>query len=696
MATKEAAIRVNLNGGAFLSGLRGLTSETQRAGRAMGRALGEPMSKGFDSAKRSFNNMASNMKRGLATVATLGGAVSLGAFARDAIEMERATGRVAMKLRNMGQAGASVASTILVAKTAGESFQATTQDMLTAYEMLLDDTGDPVFSQRALESVALMKNAMRVTTEQAAGMVGAFADAGMSADVIEKEMLPAVMSLGTKGGFKLDQLTDSAGTMAKVMIANGLASKDGFGMLAGMVNLSDGAGEAEQRINAVGKMLLKLRGGKALEDMGKKLRLPGLKNSTDQIKNMQAILARPGGFKMLQNMFGKSTATAGVFAKLTEPYVKAVEDATTQGVKADAAIELAATAFGKSLEEATRVTTNESKVRDEATRAAEEKGAQFERAIGRMKDAFMDEKFLNAMTRLTTDVLPKVTDAFVKVVDFASEHPVMAAAALPAANIASSFAAGALGSGLKAGWEMLKGKLGGAAAAAAASKAAAMSAETAAQAAARVAGGFGESLLTNSAGSAVGSAVGGATSGTVAGTVAGAGMAATAITAGVVAGVAGIAAMGALGVSTINANDRLDTIDTARKVANGTSGADYADTPELRAAAMRALHEQRKKVSEMGEGNFLFESLVESQGGTSTRQIKAETTKLLDDAIAKLTASMERAAAQQDALAKSANEAAGGVTKLGGAATNVAKPHSTRGPRRAPQPGSGAGNDWGA
>ena len=88
MTTKETGIKLTLSGSGFRSGMRGMVSVVQSAGRAMGKALKQPMNEGIKSAKREMSSMTDELKTGLKTAATLGGAVSFGAMIKSAVDAQ--------------------------------------------------------------------------------------------------------------------------------------------------------------------------------------------------------------------------------------------------------------------------------------------------------------------------------------------------------------------------------------------------------------------------------------------------------------------------------------------------------------------------------------------------------------------------------------------------------------------------------
>src|SRR3990167_3407131 len=88
MATREAGIKVTLKSGAYSAGLDDMKRRTKQAGDEMGRALSVNMKQGLGAATNSMRSMMSSVGGMMRTALTLGGAVSVGALVKDAIQLQ--------------------------------------------------------------------------------------------------------------------------------------------------------------------------------------------------------------------------------------------------------------------------------------------------------------------------------------------------------------------------------------------------------------------------------------------------------------------------------------------------------------------------------------------------------------------------------------------------------------------------------
>ena len=659
MASREASLKVTLRTGAFASGVRSMSDMVSSAGRRMGSSLSGPMSKGFDAAKRSFGDMGRSLKQGAMQVATLGGAVGVGMFVRDAITLEAHAGKVAMQLRHMGGAAGSIEDPLTTAREAGEKFKATTGEMLTAYEMLLAGTGDPVFSKNALESVALMSNAFRMSTEQSTQFVASLQEQGIAAGAIKGEILPALLDLTNRGGVGMEDVAQASGKILGQMAALGLKGKDGFGQIVGMLNITDSQGGAvEERLGGIGKVLLALQQKSFFKDMNKQVGgLAGkLSPANGALQNMQEILKKKGGLEALQQKLGKSAKTAGVFNVMVQPYVDAMNAAAAQGKSADVQIAMASAALAESLKHSTETTATEATLRDEAAKRTSEKSRVFELAIDRMKDAFANPQMLGAIDKLVAN-LPALAEKVANLVGWISANPGEAAAAIVLGRVALAFGGAAIQSAVVGGARALFAAAAGTAAAGTA----AAGASTAAAGAAGAAG---------VGGAATAAGAGGAAAVTAGGAMLGAAIVAPAA---IIAGGIIAAEKGQRGEMAAGQRAEL-AVSSADTLGKGASEAKISQ-----ALAELAVAKSGVKSNESTMSNIL--GAFVGEGSPNARR---------DKQLAEIAAAEERLKKSLATLRESADKLGGAMNKAAGGTTAFASTATTRGPLNPPasQPGA--------
>lgn len=445
-ASREAAIKVTLSDGAFIAGLRGMTEATKSAAHKMGHFISEEIAEGWHEgkkeAKESIREMGHKLTEVMKLAAEIGGGFAIGEFVKEAVEMEAVSGRVAGKLRAMGQRATELRDPLNLAREAAEEFSATEEDMLTGYEELLDKTGDPIFSKESLESVAMFGNAFRLTGTESADIVAMLhKKLGATTEQIINEFGPALMDATSGGAFTMKDLSASGEELGRNMLSAGLHGAEGFKQMVGMINKGkDESGGFQASMMANGRILTQFHNAKFLQTITKQLHgaKTGAKGSLDAFTNLSKILGHVGGAKAIRMVIsGRSPELAAALNNLLKPFDDAVNEGKAHTKDATELTKMGAEAFDASLESMARSNNTAEDFKREAAKRAEESGRKMQLAIDRMKSAFTDERFLKSMEKLAA-AMPEIADAFVKIIQFATAHPLMAAGGAVGAQVATS------------------------------------------------------------------------------------------------------------------------------------------------------------------------------------------------------------------------------------------------------------------
>lgn len=500
MARRDASLRLTLEDGAFGSGIRKLGNTVADSAQKMGQALKSRLHEGLHEGIHSVQHLTHRMHDMLHVVTAIGGTVSFVEMTHQALSAEEAAGRLAMKLRAVGDEHAHAGHVLESAVAMAKKFNLTTQEVLTGYEALVDKTGEPVFSQDAIGSVGLMRNAFHSTAEAAAATVAMFRKSlGASADEIESDFAPALHGTLVKAGITLEQFAPHAQDLGSLMYRAGMRGSEGLRQMVGLLGVAkDKGGDAESRLSGLRLVLDRLGTKKAVVAFGKEAGFdvaPILKMHT-AMERLQSMLKSQKGVKALEGLFmrgGQKSFFEGLIAPLQEAHDKVLAEhglaasATPSAAIAKAADAAGLAAFDRALKAAAESTTDEHKLREEAADTAQETERKLQLAMNRMASALENEKFLSAMSRLA-DVVPLVAEKFEKLVGLAIDHPIAGGAAV----VGGTFLQGALG-GIIAGKAVkhaakhVAGHLAKGAAGAIAESAAVGAAETAATTAAPVA-----------------------------------------------------------------------------------------------------------------------------------------------------------------------------------------------------------------
>lgn len=457
MATREASLKVTMNTGSVTSAFQQMQQLAVRTGQAMGHALHEPIHAGIHGAKEAFLEVGKSIKETVKGVAMLGGGIGLAEFVHKAVEVEDVAGRIAMKLRSMGE-HVAVGEVIDRATHAAQQFGMTTEETMTAYEAMLAKTGEPLFAEEALGSVGLMRNALRVTAEQAGSLAALMhKKLGAGAEDINNKFLPAIMDLTNKGGVSIEDLANNGEHMLAMLAAVGETGSTGFTKLLGYLNMTNEAGgEVSERLMGMKAILVRLANEKQLKLLSKEsgfsFNVKGLEKIDSSFDRLHALLGTKGGFEGLEKVFGANPRTALLFGALVKPFKETVDHMMKDGPKTQArmaeARQAGLKAFDDAFRRASETTADGVTVQEEAHEATKETSRKLTLAFDRMARAFENEKMLDAISRLA-DVMPKFADVMAKMVGFAVEHPVAGGAAVVGTQVAAGAATGFVTAGAK-------------------------------------------------------------------------------------------------------------------------------------------------------------------------------------------------------------------------------------------------------
>jgi hypothetical protein len=453
---REAHLRLRWDQSSFSAQVRQSADDTRKqfksASTEIGASLKRGFDAGFDGAKKSLSGLGGQLKSVLGTVATLGGAVSLGEFLRQTIAAEAIAGDLAIRLGQMGRSGESAHSMLALASQKARELNQTTTDVLVGFTKLIDATGDPVFSEAALDSVALFKQSMRLSHDEAVSMVaGLRTGLGATTDQINSEFAPAMRDAISRG-MNSSQVAALAPAIIKTMTAIGTSGGKGFTELLGIVNMTKGQlGGVEGALEPIAKLLNSLQTSN-LEALGKTSAIKRLKIKFDadasSVENLQKIMGAKGGFDALEAAFGKSVKTAAAFRALMSAFDKQREAALASGKSETQARSDAAEKFASELTRMTASISTESDVRAEAADDVQGMEEKFALAIDRMAQSFMRPEVIDSMDKLAAK-LPAFADAVAKAIGFIIENPLLSASMGGAAVAAKGAALPMAGSLLK-------------------------------------------------------------------------------------------------------------------------------------------------------------------------------------------------------------------------------------------------------
>lgn len=654
MAGRESWLKVGLRAGSFTATLRQMKGMSAGAGKTMGVLLGKPIAQGFRAGvkearaslgelKKEFNNLADKAKDKLAFAATLGGAVSVGALVKSAMEGQAAYIDLGISLTKVEGKAVSAAQAQMMVENAARRTKIQVDELIGVTDELKDvgvDKFEDTLVRSQMQAKRLGLDGMAVANIYKTLLTKGLADSAAQAEILmerianidDDKLNPDIIrefsvQMGVAGGKTENMLNviEAVGGQVKDFKAASEVVKQfgqSFGSAKGMDDLTKSAGVGKVKLDA---------NASAFENFANVV-ATGTSKSQAIVKAFWKSFGNEKSQKMLETLMGK------------ELMIK-IQEGKASRLELVEASERLKTLYNKQFD----VESEKARIMDADAQRLQSAQARYNDAMNKLNAAFRSPKVIGAIEKLA-DKLPALADGIARLIEVVVDHPGESLAAVVLGRVslgmASAFGSAAIQKAGEAGMKALMARL------------LVVNAATA--------GGQG---LLGAAGIGAGAAgVGAKTAGAAAATMAG----------GVLAAGAAGAAVG-YGIYKVGMEKgQHSEFDAARQASQAVTDAGMAKNPEQIRAALARLAEARQGMSENKSGtNTVFGGLASMVTGVeSAGELRARKE-------AEIKAAEDRLNDQLDSFRASAAKATKALDAVGGASTS-------RGPLRAadPQPGA--------
>jgi hypothetical protein len=426
-AEKTASVKITLNSGSFLSGLKAIGRAAQDTGKTFLSGLKEPTIAGLKAMGKAAGELTASVKNTIRTVGTLGGAFSVGASVKNVAELEAIFKNIAFSIEAGTGKVQDWRAIMADAQAQGEQWGASTRDLAAAYKSVFEEVGDADFARAAMHAAALQSRATGDSIETLAGIAGVLNEKfGVTAQELP-EALAVAKSLGEQGGVTFGEMGEKLAILGASAKQAGMQGIPGFQQLIALANIGD---------NSMGGLRKNIAGVTAfLDNMATTAQQKKIQQSfgvtvKDQkgkakaaTKVLEEIFARTHGKKeKLEQVF--SGGEAKLIVDLGEKYAKTFAE-TSGDIKTKVAA--ANAAFEKALEESGKSQLDAAAVAKRAAEMRESAEARLQRAMQRIEAAFMRPQMLEAIDKLSAK-LPVLADKLAKLIGFVLENPGTSAA----------------------------------------------------------------------------------------------------------------------------------------------------------------------------------------------------------------------------------------------------------------------------
>lgn len=441
MANKEASIRVTIRRQAFENSLRSMVSSTKSAGKKMGSALKEPMSKGIEAAKSAFGDLIGTVKNGVNVALSLGGALSFGTALKTAADSQKVYLQLSHSLSTFSKKAITAAEAQGMVENVADRTKVNIDELQQSMLQLASASGK-VDIEKLLERAASQARRLGVEGTFISRVYTRLVAKGVAKSAEEAENLTEQFNtlMRTTLGLDIDEAIEP-NDMAEIAAFMNTTNDDAGKLIAllgmGGDKIAKDFGQITQIIEELG---LNLGRSKGIDDMTKKLKLPKdtLDATASSLENMFKIAdLGPKKFAEMADAMAGDRAGQAIKKIIGEEFV--IKAKTGKVTKKE--WELKVGNIKKEIENLSKTTVDRTKLEKMDAAHKETITAKFDHAMNKMKEAFTQPKMIKAVDSLA-DHLPKLAEAIADLVSFVAENPMQALG---------------LGAGIKVGGAALSG-----------------------------------------------------------------------------------------------------------------------------------------------------------------------------------------------------------------------------------------------
>lgn len=416
MADKTANVRLDLKAAGFRRGLKQTERDATQTGSRMGQAMSSGMNRGAKAGLDAARSMFSTIKTAAMGLGAIVGSVGLAGMVREAIDADKQFRKLAF---TMGAGAGKFRDYTAIQGQAQEAAKRWAMDSTklgAALDTVFNTVGDADFAMNTLDAIAMTA---RATGEEVSTLAPIVAEMnrqfGLTSEQID-DVLPMVISLGSRGGLSVADLGVTLGKLGRTAKVSGLEGEQGLGTLLAMVNqISAASGTAEGSVEKLQIIFTKLASGQGaaflqtLKDSKGQAIFGTEVEGLDTLERLSLVLDKArANPRILQQVFGEQ----GLF----------IEQAF--GGLGD---------VGKAMREASKSGLKAADMQDAAEANLRSASAGIDAALEELRQAFADPAMMSAIESLAEN-LPALAEGMAKIVDFVVQNPALAIGGAGAAS----------------------------------------------------------------------------------------------------------------------------------------------------------------------------------------------------------------------------------------------------------------------
>lgn len=448
---RAASLTLTIKSRGARSGLKEVGDEGKKTARDLQSSLKKALDSGLQGGIAGFKKGISQLKTLAAGAGIFAGVPAMRDLVKGSMDLEKRFRAMSGALQSGSGQFVHWTKFKQIIEDISSKSAVSFEDAATAFQTVLDDTGNIDQAKVALTEVARLNRSMGADMGQMSQAAGvAFDLYGVGANDA-REALANFFSATNRGGASAEEMLATVSQLAPAMANAGITGLAAWNKSMGLMNFSDGLTKNKKEARMVASELMNtISSDVSRKDLFKKLKIGGdFEGSFEE--TLAHINKKMGG--SLENL---NQATGGNLSAMFEKYSSILNEAGGSTKNAGAALAQAINAGAQSK-------VSQSEIDKRHADNMKTANANIEMALNKLKEAFAKPEMMASVERLAK-ALPALAEAASKALEFITKNPALAAGGYLGFQALTGAGGGMLGS-------ILKGAMGGGGAAAGAAAA---------------------------------------------------------------------------------------------------------------------------------------------------------------------------------------------------------------------------------
>lgn len=433
-------LKLTLDNQEFLVSMRKSGDTAQKSTTAM--------QAGVSKAKDSLVDLKNTTKQVVGGLVTLGGAFSVAASAKSAIQLQSQLTDLAFRVQRVTGAATDWRQMQNQLAPVASRTGKTTSEIAEAFTDIFEASGDLKFTEEAISAVGTFSTATGRDLKETSKLAGVL---GRQFKLSGREVGDALAYIGDQtaaGGLKWEDMAEDASELGSIALAAGQKGGEGFQrMIALATKVSPKVKDMSETLMGLEQVTEKMRDPAFVDTLTAatkvKFKDKGFAEQGDAFQRLRVMLGKGNDVRMQLKAELPGREEKAVIETLMEPFEKAYQASIASGEDVKTATEKGLQAYDASLAKLGKSTSKFGDVQEQALKKMATPEGQLKKAMETLNQAFTKPEVIGAINELAKS-LPALAEGLATVVGFIAKHPMLAAAGYGAAKVGMGFAQGAI------------------------------------------------------------------------------------------------------------------------------------------------------------------------------------------------------------------------------------------------------------